>query len=128
MIIWIEVKKNYYILLALDILLWYHICFSNELKENWIVISIKYDITLSIRDGTTDITDKNNVNSYLSHRIIDSFPRISKWNIIRLKPVFLTPRDTPKQSLTEIWLKLILMLALPINEYYCFIKNIIWKK
>ncbi len=25
---------------------------------------------------------------YLLHRIIDSFPRISKWNIIRLKPVF----------------------------------------
>ncbi len=28
-------------------------------------------------------------NSYLSHRIIDSFPRISKWKFIRLKPVFI---------------------------------------
>ena len=28
-------------------------------------------------------------NSYLSHRIIDSFPRIGKWKIIGLKPVLL---------------------------------------
>ena len=31
-------------------------------------------------------------DSYLSNRIIDSFPRIFKWNIIRLKPIFLTPK------------------------------------
>ncbi len=29
------------------------------------------------------------LNIYLSHRIIDSFPRISQWKSIRLKPVLL---------------------------------------
>ena len=31
-------------------------------------------------------------NSYLSHRVIDSFPWILKWKIVRLKPVLLAPR------------------------------------
>ncbi len=31
------------------------------------------------------------IKSYLSHHIIDSFPRISKQNIIRSKPVLLAP-------------------------------------
>ena len=32
-------------------------------------------------------------NSYLSYRIIDSFPRIWKWKIIRLKPLLVGSRD-----------------------------------
>ena len=31
-------------------------------------------------------------NCYSSHRILDSFPRILKWKIVRLKPVLLAPR------------------------------------
>ena len=33
-----------------------------------------------------------NYNIYLSHRIIDSFPRISEVKILRLKPVLLALR------------------------------------
>ena len=34
-----------------------------------------------------------NENIYFSHRIIDSFPQILKWKIIRLKPVFVSPEE-----------------------------------
>ena len=37
-------------------------------------------------------TNKTNI-SYLSQSIIDSFPRILKWKIIRLKLILLAPRD-----------------------------------
>ena len=37
-------------------------------------------------------TGKGQWNSYLAHRIIDSFPRILKWKIKILKSVLLAPR------------------------------------
>ena len=37
----------------------------------------------------TQQVEMNELNSNLSIRIIDSFMRISKWNIIGLKPVLL---------------------------------------
>ena len=46
-----------------------------------------------------DIINLTN-NSYLLHRIKDSFPRILKLKNIRLKPVLLAPRD-PMPGLTK---------------------------
>ena len=45
-------------------------------------------------------------NSYLFHRIIDSFPRILKSKIIRLKPVWLGP-SCRKPELTKMVLILL---------------------
>ena len=38
-------------------------------------------------------TDTETDISHLSHRITDSFPRISKWKLIIFKPVLLAQRD-----------------------------------
>ena len=40
-------------------------------------------------------------SSYLSHRIIDSFPRVLKWKVIRLKLILLEARGQ-RQWLTKL--------------------------
>ena len=49
----------------------------------------------------TQQVEMNELNSNLSIRIIDSFLRIIKWNIIELKPVLLTPRGR-RPTLTKL--------------------------
>ena len=48
-------------------------------------VYIKNDFKVKCKKKFKIFTESN--NSYLSHRIIDNFPWISKGKIIRLKPV-----------------------------------------
>ena len=50
------------------------------------------DEELTETEHEKEIEPGININSYLSHRIRDSFPRILKWKVKILKPVLLDTR------------------------------------
>ena len=61
--------------------------FNNIKQANYRQTDVRTDISNSKAVLFRISTFDHLRNRYISHRIIDSFPRIIKWNIIRLKPV-----------------------------------------
>ena len=71
--------------------------FNLKRSSKWHLESDICDPTDSIKPDTAY---KYN-NNYISHRIIDSFLRISKWYIISLKPVLSDPRGQRLKPILE---------------------------